>query len=209
MRLIYHHAVDLAFVPGPVELRSTPGSELCPGWHETAGEGEYPPDALWFEPAYAWLAERAGFWPLFLAVGESDDDLRLTGYQDQWRRALAPSPERVLFSYADLPDPLVFSDHSLWHIVLSWAMNAGHPDPRMSRPVSRGEERQILRRSWPRARWLRYTKRYAVQACVPALDLAAADRVWCRNQATRRELVRRGFAAERVEVGRLRVSWLG
>ncbi len=36
------------------------------------------------EAAYGWLADRLGFWPLFLAVGETEEDRRVTGYQMQW-----------------------------------------------------------------------------------------------------------------------------
>jgi hypothetical protein len=207
MRFCYHHAVELEFVAGPGPLRPARGADLL---RPAAAASAEQPFAVEYELAYAWLAERAGFWPLFVAVGESDDDLRMTGYADQWRRAPPTHAQnQVLFSFEDLPDPLVFSDFGLWHIVLMNASAARFLGERTIEPVERVYERQMLRRPWSRGRWLRYAAQgYGVQACVPSLDLAAAGRVWCRNQATRRELLRRGFDAERVEARRLRVARL-
>lgn len=40
------------------------------------------PDLL---PAYQWLEQQVGFFPLFVAVGDSDEARWDTGYQNQWR----------------------------------------------------------------------------------------------------------------------------
>lgn len=122
--LTYHHCRELAHVrhravhavrPFP---RST-GDLVHPDRHD--------------EVAYAWMADRCGFWPLWLAVGDDEVARRLTGYPNQWRRLLvsAPDPERcldrrrgdvpsdVLFSWADAPAGVVHSDYHNWHLVLN------------------------------------------------------------------------------------------
>jgi hypothetical protein len=38
-------------------------------------------DALDYEPADEWVADRVGFWPLFLAVGETHDALLVVYWQ--------------------------------------------------------------------------------------------------------------------------------
>jgi len=42
-----------------------------------------------FKDAYSWLEKEVGFYPLFLAVGTTDEDIRMTGYQNQWRKILS------------------------------------------------------------------------------------------------------------------------
>jgi len=212
--LLFHHAREIDHVrfgvvrqerlsrllgPEPTEcLRS---GELCPidDWHE---------QALYMEPAYDWLAERIGFYPLFLAVGDHEDALRITGYADQFRRKHRPAGvrNRALFSFADLPEPLAFQDYDAWHFPLGGTMEIG--THRREVIVPPYWERAILKASWRRSDWLRRARRApgSVQAAVPELDLRAADRIWCRNQATRGRLIAMGFAPERVEVRRLRVE---
>lgn len=176
---------------------------------------------MYFETCYRWLADRVGFWPLFLGVGGNAWDLQLTGYQNQWRRIISQSrqqtiyrragdfPNKVLFSYDDAPQDAVFSDYGAWRRVLN-AINCtgrvGH-DLRLG-PVGPAVERQVLKPSWSRADWLRKARRDpgSVQAVVPALDLTAAAAIWCRNQSTRRQLLDLGFRAECVAVHRLRVE---
>lgn len=177
--------------------------------------------ALYMETCYRWLADRVGFWPLFLGVGCHAWDLQLTGYQNQWRRILSQSrdetiyrragefPNMVLFSFEDAPPGAVFSDYHAWHIVLNaidWAARVGHELG--LRPLGVSVERQVLKPSWSRADWLRKARRApaSVQAVVPELDLATATAIWGRNQPTRRRLIDLGFSAERVAVRRLRVE---
>jgi hypothetical protein len=53
--------------------------------------------------------------------------------------------------------------------------------------------------------WLAAAAResYSVQAVAPMLDLRTADSVWCRNQKTRRKLLKMGFSPSQVCVHRL------
>jgi hypothetical protein len=79
--LLFHHARTLAHVRHGV-VRGAPPAGLLP---EPDCAGGCPAElddyhaAVLYDAAYAWLRERLGFWPLFLAVGEEDEDLRMTG----------------------------------------------------------------------------------------------------------------------------------
>jgi len=221
--LLFHHARQLAHVVHgavrPVKLTEV----LPPSCRETDCDwGDPWHDALYFEAAYQWLAERAGFWPLFLSVGSGERDRALTGYQNQWRRIRSQDhdetryrgpgefPNLVLFSYRHAPASAIFNDFGYWHLVLNcidWAACSGHHLQQV--PLSAREERLVLKRSWSSSDWLRKARRDpgSVQAVVPELDLAAADEVWCRNEATRGHLIALGFAPGRVRVQRIRVAW--
>lgn len=177
--------------------RITASPEMTKRWGDTD-----------FMPGYAWLAERLGYWPLFLSVGEDAEALRMTGYQNQWARVLSVSirgntyrkkgeyPSNVLFSFRDLPD-LDYTDYSAWHLPLS--------DPGST---NREEEAEIMAPGRSSALWLQKARRKpgSVQAHCPSLDLTSADRIWCRSQEAKRHLVRLGFAEPIVEVKRLRVD---
>jgi len=158
------------------------------------------PPAGEFAPAYAWLEGRLGFRPLFLAVGEDDEDRRMTGYQDHWRRrprGAAPEPSRALFSWPQAPPGAVLMDFAAWHVVLN---TPGDVQP--------SDERSLWKRSWTTGDWVRAARRgtTSVQAVVPALDLRTAEEVLCRNRAERGALVRLGFDPARVRVRRLTVG---
>ena len=167
-------------------------------------DGDY-----YFEGAYKWLEQQLGFYPMFLAVGSTEDDIRMTGYQNQWRRLLVEADNRgddqhkknieniVLFSYRDLPNPDgVFTDYQYWHIVL----NSQHNNYR----ITEREKSWIFKSSWSKSDWLRHAKRnpHSVQLVVPFLDLTAADQITVRNKGTKRCLEGIGFG--NVEVRGLR-----
>ncbi len=62
--LTYHHCRSLkSIVHG--EVRASP---------EHADE---------FKDSYAWLEKQVGFYPIFLAVGTTEEDIRMAGYQGQ------------------------------------------------------------------------------------------------------------------------------
>jgi len=194
----FHHARILADVRYGI-VRAAPGEGLA---------DEHQRD---FEAAYAWLERRLGFWPLFLAVGGSDADRRMTGYQDQWRKPLPgeqTQPSRVLFSWAHAPPGAVLMDFDAWHIVLNSVERVpGDPEARRVQEIGVASERALWKRSWSLADWLRAARRGApVQAVVPELDLRSAAEVWCRNREERRALVRLGFDASRVRTRRLTVE---
>jgi len=169
-------------------------------------------EALWYEPAYQWLASKVSFYPLFLAAGESRTAHQLTGYSNQFHRRQPDQPLRneVLFSFSDLPEPISFQDYSYWHLPLGAGYDSCWPHQPEDVQVSASDERSILKRSWRRSDWLRWERREpgSVQAVVPELDLTQATRVWCRNQPTRQRLLRMGFSPERVSVQRIPViTW--
>jgi hypothetical protein len=99
-------------------------------------------------------------------------------------------------------------DFSAWHMVLNAVERSGDDDLRWSvRPLSMWDERQIWKPSWRASAWLRAARRdTSVQAVVPALDLVTADALWCRNETDRAHLVKLGFAADRIQVRRLRLE---
>ena len=158
-----------------------------------------------FKGAYSWLEKQVGFYPLFLAVGQSEEDVRMTGYQNQWRKLLVISkkgneyvqkgqfPNDVLFSFMDVDG--VFMDYDYWHLVL----NASHKDYQMTDY----EKRLVLKPSWPKSKWLRKARKnsHSVQLVVPSLFLPRAKRIWVRNQKTRKLVETIGF--ENVEVRRV------
>jgi len=212
--LLFHHARELDHVcfgvvrqervsrllgPEPTDCLRSGGPCPIDDWHE---------EAVWMEPAYDWLAERIGFYPLFLAVGDVEKVSRITGYDDQFRRKHRPRRLRnkVLFSFADLPEPVRFQDYDAWHFTIGGAMELGTHHREVVVPPY--WERLILKRSYRRSDWLRLARRHpgSVQATVPQLDLRRADRIWCRNKDTARRLARMGFDPERIEVRRVRVE---
>lgn len=180
---------------------------------------EYDDQTRSYEPAYRYAAERIGFWPLFLAVGEHPDAQRLTGYDNQFRRAIAwgptgttyrPAggfPDDVLLSWQSAPaEQLVHSDYDWWCCALmcvdheTRAFQAEHMGSRA--------ERCIWKSSYAPARWRLLARREPgrVQAMVPQVDLRTADLVRCRSRRTRAMLVGMGFDPERVRVERWRVE---
>lgn len=177
--LQYHHCRSLdSVVYGRVEASS-----------EHAGE--------YFKDAYSWLEKEVGFYPIFLAVGTTDEDIRMTGYQNQWRRILSERhngkecrkkgdfPNDVLFSFEDVDG--VFMDFVDWHI----AFGASHKNYQMTDY----EKRLIFKPSWPKPKWLRKARRdqHSVQLVVPELYLPDAERIWVRNQQTKELLTSMGF----------------
>lgn len=162
-----------------------------------------------FEGAYRWLEKEVGFYPLFLAVGPTEEDKRMTGYQNQWRRLLARGKDlreyrkkgeidnQVLLSFLNISDG-IFMDYEYWHIVLNSALN--------DYEVNKWVKKLIFRPTWNKNRWLDYAERepHSVQLIVPELDLREAEVVWVRNRKTQEELKNIGFP--NVEVRRLAVD---
>lgn len=160
-----------------------------------------------FRDACLWLEEQVGFYPLFLAVGTTEEDIRMTGYQNQWGKVIGSKiigkradgtyiqrnilrgkgefPNDVLFSFEDVDG--VFMDYMYWHLVL----NASHKNYRMTDY----EKKLIFKPSWPRSKWLGKAREnfHSVQLVTPTLRLPGAERVWVRNKQTRRLLESMGF----------------
>jgi len=181
-RLLFHHGMSLEHVRYDVHLTD-------PEWSD--------PDFL---PAYRWLEKKVGFWPVFVAVGDSLETYWDTGYHTNWARAIERSaqgtvlrkagqfPNEVMLSFEQVDG--VFMDHEFWHIPL----NAFLPD--RERRISLVEQRWIFKPAWSRSRWLRHSlvpDATHVQLVCPHLDLRTAKRVWVRNQATKRTVEAMGF----------------
>jgi len=165
----------------------------------------------YFEPAYRWMGDAAGFVPLYMTVGNNVHAHGMTGYQNQWRRWIGCKdgksiyckkgefPNYIMFSFEEDQIPtLMFSDYDYWHIVL----NSGHNDYN----VSDYERRLVLKPSWSKSRWLRKARQNpgTVQCVVPELDLMKAGRVWVRNKKVKAQLDIMGYSG--VEVKRVLLS---
>ncbi|MBI2035499.1 MAG: hypothetical protein HYT12_02335 [Candidatus Liptonbacteria bacterium] len=154
-----------------------------------------------FKGAYFWLKREVGFYPLFMAVGKTEDDLRLTGYQDNWwedgvykyayrkgRRFI----NGALFSFSSADG--IFMDFAQWHIAINNCNG--------NRETSDYEKRLIFKPSWSRANWLKHARDgHSVQLVVPELYLPAAGRVWAKDRNTKTKLEAMGFM--QVEVSKL------
>lgn len=185
--LLYHHCRDLRSVV----------------------YGEVKPNPKYSDPFYRdaclWLEKEVGFYPLFLAVGVTDEDLRMTGYQNQWRKILSESPKGkeyrkkgdfpndVLFSFEKVDG--IFMDYDHWHLVL----NAGYKQYNMNEY----ERRLVFKPSWPASQWIRKAKKnqHTVQLVTRQLYLPDAQRILVRNEKTKKTLRLMDF--ENIEAKRL------
>lgn len=159
-----------------------------------------------FLPAYEWVEEQLGFFPLFLAVGRLDEIAWMTGYQDNWRvvtggemgesgyrkicRKKGEFPNLALLSFESVDG--VFMDYDYWHIALNAIMNGSR--------VSRQEESWIFKHSWTKNRWIHaaLAGTHQVQLVTPALSLTDAREIRVRNISTRCLVEGRGFRDVRV-----------
>lgn len=157
--LLYHHSRSIKGV----------------SYGEVNADPQYT-DPLGFKGAYDWLAGEVGFYPLFLAVGSTKTDLKMTTYDDE--------EENVLFSFGDVEGSLM--DFDYWHIALSEGEG-----PR----VNRLQKRWIFKPSWSKARWLRKVKKEPghVQLVTPKLHLPNAKRIWVHNERAKRRMEELGF----------------
>ena len=154
--------------------------------------------------AFAWLGESVGFYPLFLSVGVTEDDIRVTGYQSQWNRWTQETldgrvyrrrgefPNYVLFSFEDIEG--VFMDYRLWDVSML------HKDDRKRLTDF------IFNPSWTKEEWLKKAldDPGSVQIVTSELYLPGNGRIWVRNQQTKRSLESMGF--ENIEVKRISVD---
>jgi hypothetical protein len=169
-------------------------------------------DSEWI-PAYQWLENEIGFYPLFLAVGDGNAAY-VTGYQNQWRvhlggtmsdgkyvskkRKAGEFPNFVLFAFRQSELQGCFTDYQWWNIVLT--------DLLCERPIGQALYRYLFKKSWSRSKWLRTANGdgSAVQLLVPELDLSKAAFAWARNEKSAAVLRDMGF--DNVSVKRLKVE---
>lgn len=205
-KVYYHHCIDFKNVVYGV-IRPSQQHSIAANSHG-------------FVKAYQWLEKQVGFYPLFLSVGKPSD-VHMTGYPHQWAsfqgvddkgktvyRKAGTYPNSVLFSWTDLDG--VFNDYSVWHIPLSTSLNAtaakGFKANQKWQDPTAQELRWLFKKSWNKAKWLRYAYRqeHTVQFVTKELDLRTAVRVWARNQPTAKLLAKMGF--KNVHVKRLPCS---
>ena len=187
MTLLYHHCIDLEKII----------------FGEIKGDIKHSEDDD-FKKAYKWLEGEVGFYPLFLSVGATEEDMRMTGYQNQWRRLIVMSKERneyrkkgefpnyVLFSFEEVEG--VFMDFDNWNLyALNNCMN--------NKPVTDCGRKIIFEKFWTKSRWLRRVKRNpgTVQLVTPKLYLPDAKRIFVRNKKTKELLESKGFRNVRVK----------
>jgi hypothetical protein len=193
-KLLFHHCMPAARVQFN-KIRADPGLS--------------DPNFL---PAYEWLDDELGFFPLFLAVGTSEEAIRMTGYEDNWRvitgsemvqgrllkkhRKKGEFPSLALLSFGSIDG--VFMDFMSWHIALNACLNG--------KSVTKAEKSMIFKPSWTKRRWIRAAvqETHAVQLVTPEIPLNLAEMVIVRNSATKRNLEKKGFS--RVEAARVRVT---
>ncbi len=179
--------------------------------------GEINPNPKYFDPdlknAYLWLRKEVGFYPLFLSVGTSEEDLYMTGYANQWARIIGNKivgrridgtyihknilrkrgefPNDVLFSFEEVNG--VFMDYMYWHFVFNIGLKNYH--------ISNYKKRLIFKPSWSKSRWLRKAKDEpdSVQLITSKLNLPNAKRISVRNNQTKKLL-------ENIEIRRMLVN---
>jgi len=113
-------------------------------------------------PAYEWLEERIGFFPLFLAIGNQEWRLRMTGYQDQWKRFLSYDfeakkriyrhkgefPNYCLFSFDEGTEGTfskgIFINEASWWVFICGAFLNKRPDQ-----ITKAQIKSVFKRSWP------------------------------------------------------------
>lgn len=172
--------------------------------------------------AYKWWESEMGFYPLFLSVGKTYDDLLMTGYMNQWRRIVRSRSEKINGKYkiintlrkaGEFPNYVLFSfdehdgiftDYDAWHIVLSCA--GGDIVNGKSYDITKYQMRQLLKPSFSRSDWLRFARHHphGVQLISRTIDFRKATRIWVRNKATKKIVEGMGF--KNVQVKRLKID---
>ena len=170
-----------------------------------------------FKDAYLWLKRQINFYPIFLAVGSTEEDIRMTGYQNQWQKIVGTKiigrrkngsyiQENILRKKGEFPDDILFSfeevegifmDFEYWHLVLNASTRSDMSDY---------EKKLIFKHSWTKLKWLRKAKNKpgSVQLVTSSLYLPTAKRIFVRNKKTKKVLDEIGF--NNVEVKRIYIE---
>ncbi len=179
----YHHARPIETID-----RSKIARQVDPLTWATKEEYEY------FEPfsrLYGAIKKVIGFYPVFMAVGPRKEDMQMTGIFRQKEQRFSPrGKEYVLFSFSgnNLRSP-VFCDYAVWDGI--WADFSLSPRTELTPK----EIESLLKPEWKISDWMKLLAREpgSVQALVPQLDLARADRVCAPSERARETLVAMGF----------------
>ena len=200
-KLLFHHSTNLSTIRynilKPADQHTLNNSHVH-GWLSDDDLWE------WDIKANNWLKNEVGFYPLFMAVGGTLDDLYPTGYSDNWRVTISSwfdkeqnkmcytktkkgeFPNQVLFSFKNID--CVFMDCDWWIVTAySNVMNEFE--------TTSQNKKRVFKYSWNRSNWLRRAANDSgrVICVVPQLDLRQADRIWVRNQKTKKILDKMGF----------------
>jgi hypothetical protein len=152
---------------------------------------------------------------LFVAVGDTEEDRRMTGYQLQWSRARncwgaeGRPPDQVLFSWNDPQPHATYIDYQSWHMVLNSVRERnGDPHQLYIQLEGRRGEASILKPSWRQSDWLRHAHRkpHSVHVAVPELELPTADEIWAPSHRVATALMSEGFEPSRIRVQRLHIE---
>ncbi len=173
------------------------------------------PDLL---PAYLWLEKEIGFFPLFLSVGESLRSIYDTGYEHQWRRKVSS----YILHYSAQGVAVVHKDEvprqKLNEVLFSFSDNA-HLNGRYmdfrewectlntdykNYQLSEYEKKLLFKFSWNKKKWIEKSKKNSVQFVVRDLDLRNAEKIWVRNQKTKKILEEMHFS--NIEIKRIPVN---
>ncbi len=150
------------------------------------------------DPGHEWLSGKVRFSPLYLAVGDTELNVSMTGYHTQFERKkpnVIDASNMVLFSFREQPRAGVFIDDN-HYIGLVMGLD-GNPQP------TSYKEEMVFHPSWNKTDWLRSATKpkESVILVVPELDVRTADLVTVRNKPTQQELERMGF--QNVQVRRM------
>jgi hypothetical protein len=171
MRLLYHYALPIKNVR--LIFKESKGLLIPrPKYSD--------PDFL---PAYQWIQKEVGFFPIFIAIGDSIESIQMTGFQN--------SPQHVLFSFEDVKG--IFMDYDNWHIVLNASFNNYQLTPR--------QKSLIFKYSWQRHDWLRKAIEtpHSVQLVAKEINLIRAQRAWIQNPKIKPVLEKLGFLRIKVK----------
>jgi hypothetical protein len=190
----------------------------CDDWPSKSREALWH-DALHFDTVYQWIAEQVGFWPLFLSLGDTIDDLQMTGYQNNWFRpkeydeltqksSYRPGSQvnQALFRWNHPPAQSVYMDYVYYHIALNSVKYDGdnmHNSTFI--PISTYTHKLIWKPSYGVSQWKRFGEKHpgSVQVICPSLDLSTADIICCRNKTSKKLLVSRGFMEDKIRILRI------
>ncbi len=118
---------------------------------------------------HEWIESRIGFYPLFLAVGDTKREVSLTGYTGHI--------DPALFSFKETPSNGVFIDHEVFlafFVQGRYALQTlkGYKDPM-----------EMFHRDWSKDEWLKQAKNPngVVMLATPELDLRKADLITVPN----------------------------
>lgn len=219
--LIFHHCIP---------LNKLTFGEIVPHHTHTREKIRDEFDEFYVR-TFQWWERRVGFYPLFFAVGKTEEDIRMTGYQNQFNRILESRMEKIgegkkvtlpdgrtynkgvfkritkLRPAGDIDNRVLLSFRNVDGIFTdynAWHMALNGAGNKGEWDATDREFRQIIKPCYNRARWLRLAKAkpHLVQLLAPKCDLRTAARVWVRNQDTKRAVEAMGF--QNVKVKRLK-----